>query len=153
VIVAALAFGVLETAVAWAPGTASAMVLLALTGFASLYFAQAANHRIQLGSDADHRGRVMALYTLILQGSTPLGALLVGWLAQHLGARAALLAGGLMSLAAAVVALILRRRRRPGPVPAPGPAPASTPGPGPEPASTPGPAPASTPTPVPTHEE
>jgi predicted MFS family arabinose efflux permease len=111
------------------------MVLLALTGFASLYFAQAANHRIQLGSDADHRGRVMALYTLILQGSTPLGALLVGWLAQHLGARAALLAGGLMSLAAAVVALILRRRRRPGPVPAPGPAPASTP------------------TPVPTHEE
>jgi MFS family permease len=151
VIVAALAFGVLETAVAWAPGTASAMVLLALTGFASLYFAQAANHRIQLGSDPDHRGRVMALYTLILQGSTPLGALLVGWLAQHLGARAALLAGGLMSLAAAVVALILRRRRRPGPVPAPGPAPASAPGPAP--ASTPGPAPASTPTSVPTHEE
>lgn len=44
---------------------------MALTGFTSIYFAQAANHRIQLGSDPQYRGRVLALYTLILQGSTP----------------------------------------------------------------------------------
>ncbi|WP_428838385.1 MFS transporter [Streptomyces osmaniensis] len=110
VVLSALAFGVLETTAAWAPGFTSALFLLALTGFASLYFAQAANHRIQLGSDPGYRGRVMALYTLILQGSTPLGALLIGWLAQQLGARAGLLAGGLVSVGAAVVALVVERR-------------------------------------------
>ncbi|RSN79138.1 hypothetical protein DMH26_39105, partial [Streptomyces sp. WAC 05379] len=107
VVLSALAFGVLETTAAWAPGFTSALFLLALTGFASLYFAQAANHRIQLGSDPDYRGRVMALYTLILQGSTPLGALLIGWLSQQLGARAGLLAGGLVSVGAAAVALVV----------------------------------------------
>ncbi|MFF8359496.1 MFS transporter [Streptomyces chartreusis] len=110
VVLSALAFGVLETTAAWALGFTSALFLLALTGFASLYFAQAANHRIQLGSDPDYRGRVMALYTLILQGSTPLGALLIGWLAQQLGARAGLLAGGLVSVGAAAVALVVERR-------------------------------------------
>jgi MFS family permease len=114
VILSGLAFGALETAAAWSPGFTSALVLLALTGFASLYFAQAANHRIQLGSDPAFRGRVMALYTLILQGSTPLGALMVGWLAQQLGARAGLLAGGLVSGAAALVALAVDRRESGG---------------------------------------
>ncbi|WP_438873707.1 MFS transporter [Streptomyces alkaliterrae] len=104
VILAALGFGALETTAAWAPDFVSALVLLALTGFASLYFAQAVNHRIQLGSDAVYRGRVMALYTLILQGSTPLGAVLVGWCAHRLGAQAGLLLGGLASVAAALVA-------------------------------------------------
>ncbi|MFF3325825.1 MFS transporter [Streptomyces sp. NPDC002889] len=100
----ALAFGVLETAAGWAPGFRSALVLLALTGFASLYFAQAANHRIQLGSDPQYRGRVLAIYTLILQGSVPIGALFVGLLTEHLGARSGLYVGGLISLAAALAA-------------------------------------------------
>ncbi|MER5968055.1 MFS transporter [Streptomyces sp. NPDC002057] len=105
VIGAALAFGVLETAAGWAPGFLGAVVLLTLTGFASIYFVQAANHRIQLGSDPRYRGRILALYTLILQGSTPLGALLVGLLAEQLGARAGLWLGGLVSLTAALAAL------------------------------------------------
>ncbi|QES09109.1 MFS transporter [Streptomyces venezuelae] len=110
VIGSALAFGALETAAGWAPGFLFAVVLLTLTGFASIYFAQAANHRIQLGSDPAYRGRILALYTLILQGSTPLGALLVGLLTERLGARAGLWLGGLVSLAAALVALGLEYR-------------------------------------------
>ncbi|WP_435973399.1 MFS transporter [Streptomyces sp. Qhu_M48] len=105
VIGAALAFGALETAAGWAPGFLGAVVLLTLTGFASIYFVQAANHRIQLGSDPRYRGRILALYTLILQGSTPLGALLVGLLTEQLGARAGLWLGGLVSLTAALAAL------------------------------------------------
>ncbi|WP_432073721.1 MFS transporter [Streptomyces wuyuanensis] len=116
VILCALAFGALEAMAAGSPDFGSALALLALTGFASLSFAQAANHRIQLGSDPEYRGRVMALYTLILQGSTPLGALLVGWLAQQLGARAGLLAGGLVSVTAALLALVLERWGRAGAV-------------------------------------
>ncbi|MFC7883489.1 MFS transporter [Streptomyces sp. NPDC057376] len=115
---AALAFGVLETATGWAAGFGEAVVLLALTGFASIWFAQAANHRVQLGCDPRYRGRVLALYTLILQGTTPLGALLVGRLAADFGARSALYGGGLASVAAALCLLLAGRTRafgeRPG---------------------------------------
>ncbi|MDT9693689.1 MFS transporter [Streptomyces sp. P9(2023)] len=111
VALSALAFGLLETAAGWSPNLLSAAVLLCLTGFATIYFAQAANHRIQLGSDPRFRGRVMALYTLILQGSTPLGALLVGWLTGHYGARAGLYAGGVASLAGALLVLAVGRGR------------------------------------------
>ncbi|MFD9353925.1 MFS transporter [Streptomyces sp. NPDC060031] len=104
VILAALGLGVAEIAAGLAPNFGSALVLLFVTGFAALYFAQAANHRIQLGSDPAYRGRVMALYTLILQGSTPLGSLLVGALAEHAGARSGLFLGGFASVAAALVA-------------------------------------------------
>lgn len=105
----ALAFGAAETAAGWAPGYATELPLLAVTGFTTLYFAQAANHRIQLGADPAYSGRVLALYALILQGSTPLGALGVGWLTQHLGARSGLYAGGVVSLAAAAAAMLVER--------------------------------------------
>ncbi|MET9606731.1 MFS transporter [Streptomyces sp. NPDC006512] len=111
VVASAIAFGLLETLTAFAPTFTSALVLLAATGFATITFAQAANHRIQLGSDPRFRGRVMALYALILQGSTPVGALLLGWLAEHWGARSGLYVGGLVSLAAALAVLAVQLRR------------------------------------------
>ncbi|MFE3934628.1 MFS transporter, partial [Streptomyces goshikiensis] len=46
----ALAFGALETLAGWAPTYGAAVALTGLTGFATIYFAQAANHRIPLGS-------------------------------------------------------------------------------------------------------
>ncbi|MFJ3631554.1 MFS transporter [Streptomyces sp. NPDC090112] len=116
VVVSGVAFGLLEVAAGWAPGFVSAMVLLALTGFASIYFVQAVNHRVQLGSEPHYRGRVMALYTLIVQGSTPLGALGAGWLAEQYGTRSAIVVGGLISLATACGAAVFARRRTELPV-------------------------------------
>ncbi|MFE9255382.1 MFS transporter [Streptomyces sp. NPDC006879] len=122
VIVSALGFGALETATGWAPNFTTAVAVLFCTGFATIFFAQAANHRIQLGSDPQFRGRVLALYTLILQGTTPLGALLIGWLTEHHGARSGLVLGGLVSLAAALAVGAfdhrIRSRRARTPVPA-----------------------------------
>lgn len=111
VLAAAVAFGVLEAAAGLAPGFVAAGGLLALTGFAMTYFAQAANHRIQLGSDPGYTGRVMSLYTLILQGTTPIGAMFAGWLSEQQGVRSGLVMGGLVSLAAAAAALVAERRR------------------------------------------
>lgn len=108
--VAAVAFGVWETASCLATGYWSAAILLAGTGFTSIYFAQAANHRIQLGCDPGYRGRVLALYTLVLQGVTPVGALLIGALSEHFGARSGLWIGGSASVLAGVVALLAGRR-------------------------------------------
>ncbi|WP_329381192.1 MFS transporter [Streptomyces sp. NBC_01351] len=120
VIVSALAFGVLELLAGLAPSYAVAAGLLFLTGFASISFAQAANHRIQLGTDVAYRGRVMALYTLVFQGTTPFGALLIGWLSERHGARAGLLAGGAATALAALLVLAVhlwhaRSARRAGP--------------------------------------
>ncbi|MDX3645543.1 MFS transporter, partial [Streptomyces sp. MB09-02B] len=110
VITAAAGFGIFQTLAGLAPTQLAAAVLLFCTGFGSVCFAQAANHRIQLGTDPAYRGRVMALYTLVFQGTTPLGALLVGALSESLGARAGLLLGGTASTLAAVVVLCLHAR-------------------------------------------
>ncbi|MFJ6405361.1 MFS transporter [Streptomyces hydrogenans] len=112
----AVAFGVLETAVGLASSYPLALVLLFLTGGATIFFVQAANHRVQLGVPPELRGRVLALYTLILQGSTPLGALLVGVLADRWGVRWAFVIGGLVSLAAGVGAAVAGRRAETGTV-------------------------------------
>ena len=50
------------------------------------------------------RGRVMALYSVVFLGSTPIGAPLVGWLAGAAGPRAGLVAGGVAALTAAGIA-------------------------------------------------
>ncbi len=56
------------------------------------------------------RGRVMALYSIVFLGSTPIGAPLVGWLAEAAGPRAGLVAGaGAALLAAAIAALAFGR--------------------------------------------
>lgn len=107
VVTSGAAFGALEILCGLAPGVAPALALLTATGFAMTYFAQAANHRLQLGTAPALRGRVMALYTLVFQGTTPFGALLLGRLSDHLGARAGLWAGGAVSLLAALVAAVL----------------------------------------------
>jgi MFS family permease len=75
-----------------------------------VYFAQAANQRVQLGTAAAYRGRVMALYILVFLGTTPIGAPLIGWLAEHLGPSTAIWIGGAVSLAAALLALLVKLR-------------------------------------------
>jgi MFS family permease len=77
-----------------------------------IYLAQAANQRIQLGVGEQFRGRVMALYVLVFQGSTPVFAPIVGWLAGTLGARSTLWVGGVASILAAAVVLGYRSHRR-----------------------------------------
>jgi MFS family permease len=57
------------------------------------------------------RGRVMALYMAVLMGGTPIGAPLVGAVAEAFGARWSLIAGGLISATAAIVAGALLARR------------------------------------------
>jgi MFS family permease len=110
VVVAALAFGLLEFALGFAPNFWVAMVVLVPTGFFSIYLAQAANHRVQMGVDPAFRGRVMALYVLVFLGTTPIGASLAGWWGEHHGVPSSIWMAGLISFAAAVVALIWQLR-------------------------------------------
>ncbi len=112
-VVTAAIFGVLEAVTALMPGYWPFLVLLVPTGLALLTFTTAANSATQLGTAPEMRGRVMGLYLLVFLGGTPLGAPLVGWVAEQFGPRVSLLAGGGVSaLAAVAVAAMLSRSHR-----------------------------------------
>ena len=114
VIGAALAFGVLGTLVGLAPAYWLVALLLVPTGFFMVYFAQASNQRIQLSVDPAYRGRVMALWVLVFLGTNPVGAPLIGMVAEKFGAGVSIWAGGLISIAAAALALAWQLRRTGG---------------------------------------
>jgi len=116
VLAAATLFGAFEVIIGFAPSFVLAMALLLPTGFFMIFFAQAANQRVQLGTDAAFRGRVMALYVLVFLGTTPIGALLIGWLSAALGPRSGIWIGGGISLAAALTVLVMQLRRTNGQV-------------------------------------
>lgn len=108
----ALAFGVCEFAAGWAPTYLWAAGILLVTGFFMIYVGQAAAQRVQMGVSEQYRGRVLGLYLLLFQGATPVCAPVLGWVAEHVGARAGLWAGGLASVVTAVAVLAVRSRRR-----------------------------------------
>jgi MFS family permease len=108
---AAIGFGALEALVGFAPTLLATALLLVPTGFFMIYFAQATNQRIQLGTDPAYRGRVMAMFILVFVGTTPVGGPVIGWLSQQYGPRLGIWAGGLISLGAALVALGWQLRR------------------------------------------
>ncbi|GIG90830.1 MFS transporter [Plantactinospora endophytica] len=108
---AAVATGVCGTLVGLAPTYWLVVLLLPLTGFFMVFFAQASNQRVQLGVDAAFRGRVMALWVLVFLGSNPVGAPIIGWIAERFGAGASIWIGGLISLATAGTALIWQLHR------------------------------------------
>jgi MFS family permease len=109
---AALAFAVLELAVGLAPTYELMAVLLVPTGVAVLTFTTTANATVQLGSAPQMRGRVMALYVLVFLGGTPVGAPLIGALAEAFGPRAALVLSGVTTGLAVLAAAAWTLRTR-----------------------------------------
>jgi len=110
-LVAAVSFGVLEVVTGLMPTFLTFALLLLPTGLAVLLFTTAANASVQLASDDAMRGRVMALYTLVFLGGTPLGSPLIGVLADHLGPRSSLLLGGSACVVGTLIAAALLGRR------------------------------------------
>ena len=99
--VLALVFGGLMAAVALAPTLVLAAVLIVLMGAASIGFIATANATLQLSAKPAMRGRVMALYAMAFLGTTPIGAPLVGAIAQWTDPRVALLTGAVATVVAA----------------------------------------------------
>lgn len=97
----ALAFGVSALLSALMPTLALEVPVLALLGAAAVTFAATINSTLQLAVSPEMRGRVMALYSVVFLGSTPIGAPLVGWLSQAYDPRVALLLAGVSGLSAA----------------------------------------------------
>src|SRR5690606_30540069 len=119
--VSAGAFGLSVALAAVMPGTLAVAVVLCFVGLAALTFMTGSNAMMQLTTERAMRGRVLALRIAVVMGGTPLGAPLVGWLADRFGARWAMGVGALAGLAAAGVAVAyLVRHRGLRAAPAPG---------------------------------
>lgn len=84
---------------------------LVIIGAATLTFANTTNSLMQLSTEPTMRGRVMALRVGIALGGTPMGALMVGWAADHCGPRWALGVGAASGFVAAIVAVAALRAR------------------------------------------
>ncbi len=107
-----LAFGVCCTMAALAPNVITFALTLMLTGLAALTFMTASNATLQLSTAAEMRGRVMALRIAVTLGGTPIGAPIVGAVADHAGPRWAMGVAATAGLAAAAIAMREMRRRR-----------------------------------------
>ena len=71
----------------------------------------AGNASIQLGVDPRLRGRVMALYIMLLMGGTPIGAPILGWLGEAMGPRWTLIGGGAVTVLGVLASVLMLRGR------------------------------------------
>jgi len=78
---------------------------LVLVGMSAQTFSATTNGTMQMSTDPQMRGRVMAILLAIALGGTPIGAPIVGWVADTFGPRWALGVGALAGFAAAAVGL------------------------------------------------
>ena len=112
----AIAFGGFALIAAAAPTIELAALALVPLGAASVAFAAGINSTVQLAATPAMRGRVMALYSVVFLGSTPIGGPISGWISGAFGARAALVMAALAALAVAAGAALAfageARRRR-----------------------------------------
>jgi predicted MFS family arabinose efflux permease len=109
-LVGAACFGIGCTLAAFAPSYWLFGAALVITGVAAPTFMNSTNSLMQLTTEPAMRGRVMALRLGIAMGGTPLGAPIVGWIADHIGARWAMGVGAASGVAAALVAAHAIRR-------------------------------------------
>jgi MFS family permease len=117
---AAIGWGIAILAAAAAPSLPLELAALVFVGYGSITFNSLAKTTLQLAAKPTMRGRVMALWALAWLGSTPIGGPIVGWVGQDVGARWALVVGGVPTLVCGILALpalarIDRRRIREAP--------------------------------------
>jgi MFS family permease len=111
VVVGACAFGVLEVIAGLMPTYESFAISVIPIGVAAMTVLTAGNAYVQTTVPMYVRGRVMSLYMMVLLGGTPLGAPIIGQVADLLGARWSLLGGGGLTVLGTVAVTITMARR------------------------------------------
>ena len=110
---AAGCFGLTIAASGIAPVVSVFLVCLAGIGFTRLLFATAAESIVQMSSNRVIRGRVMAIYAMVVLGGQAIGGPLMGWLTELWGVRNAMVFSGIVpAVAAVVIAILLARSGR-----------------------------------------
>ncbi len=102
-VLAAFGFAIAMTLATLAPDLGTEIMALVLVGAASIAFMSTGNATLQLNAAPDMRGRVMSLWFVAFQGSTPIGGPIIGAVMAGFGARAGLGVGALTCLVVALV--------------------------------------------------
>ncbi|CAN5579476.1 MFS transporter [soil metagenome] len=111
-IYSAMAYGVLIVIAGLAPTVSLEMIALVPMGAAGIAFVATANSTLQLNAKESMRGRVMALYSVVFLGSTPIGSPIVGWIGETFGVRAGFFISGFACLLASAYAIDVVRKER-----------------------------------------
>jgi MFS family permease len=110
IVLAAGFFGIALVLAGISPIAILFMVFLASIGFCRLLFATGAESIVQMSSNRAIRGRVMAVYSMVMLGGQAIGGPLMGWIAEQAGVREAMvIAGAVPGCAAIVIAILLAR--------------------------------------------
>ena len=107
--IAAVGFGVAEIVAGSLPSYLAFALFCPLIGLATITLLNSANATLQVESDPELRGRVMAIYMTIVMGGTPVGAPVIGWIGETYGARWTLIVGGVLVLVGVLLALLMHR--------------------------------------------
>lgn len=92
---AAAGFGVSLVLLSVSHSFGLSLLMMLLIGFTMVTLLDASNTLVQRIVPDDLRGRIMAIWTMMLSGLAPFGSLLVGYVAQHFTARRTFAAGGM----------------------------------------------------------
>jgi MFS family permease len=103
--------GVLQMLAALAPSKPLFIAALIAMGVITLLYLTGSNTLVQTTVAPHVRGRVMALYVLVLLGAQAVSGTLIGWVCEHLGARAGMVACGIGPLLGALVVGVALARR------------------------------------------
>ncbi|HEY5243944.1 MAG TPA: MFS transporter [Polyangiaceae bacterium] len=104
-LVGAAVFGIGFVLAAIMPSYALFGVALVILGASAQTFTTTVNGAVQMSTDPAMRGRVMAILLAIALGGTPIGAPIVGWVADTFGPRWALGVGAASGLGAVIVGI------------------------------------------------
>jgi MFS family permease len=97
-VLSALGFGTALAFATVAPNLGLELLALGVAGAGSIAFMSMGNSTLQLNAAPEMRGRVMSLWFVAFQGSTPIGAPLVGVAMTAIGPRAGLGLGAAVAL-------------------------------------------------------
>jgi len=101
-VIVAASFGTSVLMAAIMPTIGLVFMVMPFVGAASVAVISLSNATLQLNSDPKLRGRVMAIFSMALIGSTPIGGPLMGWIGETVSARVSLLIGGFAAIVTAL---------------------------------------------------
>ncbi len=99
----ALGTGACLVAFSWSPAFALSIIAFLFLGFSQMRQNASSNTTIQTLIPDEYRGRIMALYSMTILGVQPLGHLAGGAIAESIGPRWTVCAGGIACLFGALV--------------------------------------------------
>ena len=103
----AAAFGAVMLLFSISPSFIAAMTIAFFLGVASIFYTTSTTAIVQVTARPEMHGRLLALQTVLLVGSSAFGGPISGWLADAFGARSLMVIGGVVCLLSALFGWVM----------------------------------------------